>query len=85
MVKRVALAIRQALEAEPGYIDCMAAARAAIEAMGEPTGEMLAAAREKMTMEDDTLPPDELSTRYWFAMIGAAVNTSSCGVIDDPA
>ena len=57
----------------------LAKARAAVEAMREPTLGMLSASAAKMTMEDDCWSADELSERYWNAMIDAALSSAPIG------
>jgi len=51
--------------------------REALAGIREPTKAMLAAAEAHMTREDDCLPANTLSIRYWQAMIDAILAPAS--------
>lgn len=78
MVRRVAKALREDLRTQAAndslVLDCEALARAAIEAMREPTPEMLQALAKRYSYHNTGDEPYDGEARdYWQAMITAAL------------
>jgi hypothetical protein len=71
MIERVSRAIRDAEDNMAN--DWLDVARAAIEAMREPTDEMLSAAGTRRPVDDEVMGPDH-PWALWDSMIDAALN-----------